>query len=92
MVAKGDIVKSNVTKENQYEWVIEFQCRENKDEFGISFVEFIGINFYVSINDPSQTLINNMLDIAYEQGLDVYLNDSKTMVPQNNCTYPWSIY
>ena len=90
VVGKGDIIISNITNNKQYDWVIEFQCRDKKDEFGISIIEFIGINFYVSHNNPTQQLINDMMNIAYQQGLGIYLNQSETMVPQNNCTYPWS--
>ena len=89
IVAKGNDITSNVTNEAQYEWVIEFQCRES-EEFGVSTVDFIGINFYVSVNDPSQSLIDNMFDVAYEQGLGVYLNKSNTFVNQTDCVYPWS--
>ncbi len=88
VVAKGNVITNNQTMHNQYEWVIEFQCKE-KTEKGETFVEFIGINFYCAYNHPSKSLINTMLDAAYDQGLGVYLNRSMAYVDQNNCTYPW---
>jgi len=90
VVATGDVVTSAVTGKAQYEWVIEFQCREDTDAEGMQFIAFVGINFYISHNDPSPQLLQNMTDIANQQGLGVYLGNHDKKVPQTNCTYPWN--
>ena len=88
VVATGDIITQNNTNGNnvgkqQYEWVMEFQCVQKYDR-----VLWTAINFYTYYNQPSQDTINTMLDIAYQQGLGVYLNKTFIYIDQENCTYP----
>eukprot|EP01084_Bolivina_argentea_P198725 340204_1 len=89
VVATGDIV-TNAFNKKQYEFVIEFQCK-TETILGEEFVDFVGVNFYSETNHPTESMMDNMINIAYQQGLGLYLNKSLVLIDQNNCTYPWNI-
>ena len=57
----------------QYEWVIEFQCRE-KDKFFRrgKKIGFTGFNFYSRVQNPGDEVYNEMVQAAKDRGLDVY--------------------
>ena len=74
---------------NMNAWVIEFQCKEKTFD-NVTFVNFVGINFYCAYSHPSQKMINDMLDVAYQQGLGFYLNRTMRVMPQDDCLYPWN--
>ena len=84
VVAVGPIITYNNTK--QYQWVIEIQCLY-KTELGISEIIFVGLNFYCHYNDCSETIVNDMINTAKQQGLGIYM-DPLYYVNQTDCTYP----
>ena len=89
VVATGDMNMNKLLNKKQYEWIIEFQCKTQTVD-NEEFVKFIGIQFYSMYNHPSQSMMNDMIDTAYKQGLGVYLNRSFHIADQDNCTYPWN--
>ena len=81
----------------QYDWVIEFQCREKNPIIGGEKVSFTGFNFYSRVQNPDDSVLEEMLQSARDMGLGVYLDShwGVTKVPQDNCNYdvedstPW---
>jgi len=68
----------------QYEWVIEFQCRQKQ---GGDKVKFTGFNFYSRYPQVSNATFNEMVQSARNQGLGVFLDAGFGLkqVPQDNC-------
>lgn len=91
IVATGNIVQteSNLNgkyvKKMQYEWVIEYQCIQGKKN---DTILFNAVQFYCIYNLPPQSLIDEMFNVAYNQGLGYLLNESIFYVNQENCLYP----
>ena len=81
----------------QYDWVIEFQCREKNPIIGGEKVSFTGFNFYSRVQNPDDSVLEEMLQSARDMGLGVYLDShwGVTKVSQENCNYdaedstPW---
>ena len=71
-----------------YEWVIEFQCKYNRQH---SKVSFTGINFYSRSRNVTQDYMDNMLQAARDRGLGVYMDKNfrtRTVYQGEKCTYP----
>ena len=82
----------------QYDWVIEFQCHDNAEEDSNGEkVGFTGFNFYSRVQNPDDSVLDDMLRSARDMGLGVYMDHSWGVhkVPQDNCNYdevaalPW---
>lgn len=84
VIAFGPIINDN--NKLQYQWVIEMQCIDHQID-NISQITFVGLNFYCHDNNPSQQIINEMINAAKKQGLDIYM-DPLYYVNQTDCTYP----
>ena len=65
-----------------YDWVLEFQCVAR---FGR--VLFAGVNFYSRQRDPGAAYIRELIAVAREHGLGVYLDYGMglTLVDQQSC-------
>ena len=83
VVATGPVIQQENSNKSQYEWVIEFQCVQ---DFGR--VLWTAINFYSYHNKPSNDTVDDMFNVAYQQGLGVYMNRTLIFIDQDNCTYP----
>eukprot|EP00485_Elphidium_margaritaceum_P010077 CAMPEP_0202692522 /NCGR_PEP_ID=MMETSP1385-20130828/6878_1 /ASSEMBLY_ACC=CAM_ASM_000861 /TAXON_ID=933848 /ORGANISM="Elphidium margaritaceum" /LENGTH=215 /DNA_ID=CAMNT_0049348065 /DNA_START=76 /DNA_END=723 /DNA_ORIENTATION=+ len=86
VVAIGDSVYNDDTKKTQYEWVVEFQCKE-EHLFGGSHVYFVGINFYCYQANPPQSMLDEMVNAAYKQGLGLWLDQALYYTNQTDCVY-----
>ena len=74
----------------QYDWVIEFQCREKTKviEHGEK-IGFTGFNFYSRVQNPGDDVYNEMIQSARDAGLSVYMDHGWGLkkVPQDDCNY-----
>jgi hypothetical protein len=80
------IVDFELTKDGEgYDWVLEMQCVEK-----FNHVEFVGLNFYSRQQTPGKIYIDNMLQVARDRGLGIYMDHGEkvTIVDQENCSYP----
>ena len=73
----------------QYDWVIEFQCREKDPLIGGKKVSFTGFNFYSRVQNPDDSVLEEMLQSARDKGLGIFMDASwgLTKVPQTDCNY-----
>ena len=74
----------------QYEWVIEFQCRQKDKLFKQGQkIGFTGFNFYTRDQNPGDDVFEEMKQAATDAGLDVYFNHWPGLirVPQDDCDY-----
>jgi len=76
--------ESSTPGNDQYDWVIEFQCA-----VVLGHVDFVGINWYSKFQVVNETVDKEMLAVARAQGLGPYM-DSKThgslhAMSQTNC-------
>jgi len=73
----------------QYDWVIEFQCREEATIVGGEKVSFTGFNFYSRIQQPGDDVYNEMIQAARDAQLSVYMDHAWGLkkVDQSNCNY-----
>ena len=71
----------------QYDWVIEFQCREKDPLIGGKKVSFTGFNFYSKAQNPSEEMLEEMIASARQMGLGIYLDNvwGITKISQENC-------
>ena len=71
----------------QYDWVIEFQCREKDPLIGGKKVSFTGFNFYSKAQNPSEEMLEEMIASARQMGLGIYLDNvwGITKIAQENC-------
>jgi hypothetical protein len=76
----------------QYEWVIEFQCRDKTTITGGTRVEFTGFNFYSRQQEPGDDVYNEMIQAARDAKLSVYMDHAWGLkrVNQSNCNYSQS--
>jgi hypothetical protein len=56
----------------QYDWVIEFQCKDTQ-VLGHQFIEFYGLNFYSRTYDDGDVIMGEMLQAAVDRGLGDFL-------------------
>lgn len=68
----------------QYDWVIEFQCRQKQ---GGDKVKFTGFNFYSREQQVSNSTYDEIIQSARNQGLGVFMDAGFGLrkVPQDNC-------
>lgn len=68
----------------QYDWVIEFQCRQSQKG---DKVKFTGFNFYTREPHVSNSTYNAMIQAARDRGLGTFMDAGfgLTRVPQENC-------
>ena len=52
-----------------YDFVLELQCIDK-----LNHVEFVGINFYSRQRNPGKKYIENILQLARDRGLGVYMD------------------
>ena len=73
----------------QYEWVIEFQCREKDPLIGGEKVGFTGFNFYSRDQHVSDETYDEMIQAARDAGLGVYMDHGWGLlkVDQTDCNY-----
>ena len=60
----------------QYDWVIEFQCREKDPLIGGKKVSFTGFNFYSRVQNPDDSVLEEMLQSARDKGLGMFMDAS----------------
>jgi hypothetical protein len=56
----------------QYDWVIEFQCKDTH-VLGHRFIEYYGLNFYSRTYDDGDAIMGQMLQVAVDRGLADFL-------------------
>mmetsp|Transcript_21482 Transcript_21482/g.64268 ORF Transcript_21482/g.64268 Transcript_21482/m.64268 type:complete len:248 (+) Transcript_21482:1466-2209(+) len=74
----------------QYEWVIEFQCTENKDSLGRpTSVKYAAINFYSREQHVSKATLVEMLQAGRDAGLGIYMDQwpGLSIIKQEGCSY-----
>lgn len=73
----------------QYDWVIEFQCREDEKIIGGKKVGFTGFNFYSRVQEPGDDVYNEIIQAAKNANLSVYMYHGWGLkkVDQSNCNY-----
>lgn len=67
----GNTIISNPFSQ-QYDWVIEFQCKD-KQILGYKWIEYYGMNFYSKTYEDGDVILQEMLTVAADRGLDRFL-------------------
>jgi hypothetical protein len=70
----------------EYDWAIEFQCKQGNTVFGRDWIQYYGINFYSKqYDDPNRTQL--MEKVARERGLGPFLDSGSSLfiVDHTNC-------
>ena len=79
-----DFLPPTPSSPSQYAFVLEFQCIQ-----GERGIDFAGINWYSADPTPGDQFIDNVLQLARDAGLGVYMDFGFGVyrVPQTNCSY-----
>ena len=84
------VVDYKVNEETgEYDWVIEFQCRQKEGELGKEHVKFTGINFYSKVKVLSVEDLQNFENAGRARGLGFYMDEGVgvTILDQSKCEY-----